>query len=386
MTRSRRRTKAAKSAVAKAATCAATPATAAAEHAPEIARKLLAWYDRERRDLPWRAPPGTLADPYAVWLSEIMLQQTTVKAVIPYYRKFLALWPSVEQLAAADEDAVLAAWAGLGYYSRARNLHACAKAVVADHAGRFPSTERDLLELPGIGPYTAAAIAAIAFGRAVTPVDGNIERVTSRLFEIEAPLPKSKPEITAAARALAPDERAGDFAQAMMDLGATICTPKRPSCLVCPIQAQCRGHKSGDPARLPLKAAKPERPTRYGVAFVALREDGAVLLRRRPDTGLLARMIEVPSTIWDETEPDIAKARRVAPVKAKWNAEIADVVHTFTHFRLELRVLHAVVPNDAQLTIWADGERCRWVNRRDLHGEALPSVMRKVLKNALDRD
>jgi A/G-specific adenine glycosylase len=238
MTRSRRRTKAAKSAVAKAATCAATPATAAAEHAPEIARKLLAWYDRERRDLPWRAPPGTLADPYAVWLSEIMLQQTTVKAVIPYYRKFLALWPSVEQLAAAaDEDAVLAAWAGLGYYSRARNLHACAKAVVADHAGRFPSTERDLLELPGIGPYTAAAIAAIAFGRAVTPVDGNIERVTSRLFEIEAPLPKSKPEITAAARALAPDERAGDFAQAMMDLGATICTPKRPSCLVCPIQA-----------------------------------------------------------------------------------------------------------------------------------------------------
>lgn len=349
-----------------------------------IVTYMLDWYDRERRDLPWRAPPGVKSDPYAVWLSEIMLQQTTVKAVIPFFKKFLATWPTVADLASASEDSVLAAWAGLGYYSRARNLHACAHMIVADFGGRFPGTEAELLKLPGIGPYTAAAIAAIAFDESVTPVDGNIERVTSRVFEITDPLPKSKPQVTAIARALAPRERAGDFAQAMMDLGATVCTPKRPSCLVCPLQKVCLGHAAGDPGRLPFKAAKAERPTRCGVAFVALRADGSVLLRKRPDTGLLARMMEVPSTDWVDCQPDRSRAVRLAPVKAKWTLQPEPVIHTFTHFRLELSVYAALVDDDTQLTIWADAERCRWVSRRDLDQEALPSVMKKVLKAALD--
>ena len=347
---------------------------------------LLDWYDRERRDLPWRSPPGEAADPYAVWLSEVMLQQTTVKAVIPYYEKFLRRWPSVGDLAAAEEEEVLAAWAGLGYYSRARNLYLCAKTVCAEHAGRFPEHEDQLLTLPGIGPYTAAAIAAIAFGKATTPVDGNVERVVARLFNVTTPLPAGKPELKAKATTLTPSLRAGDFAQAMMDLGATICSPKRPSCLMCPLQQRCGAHLQGLETTLPRRTAKPDRPVRFGVAFLALSESGSVLLRRRPDEGLLARMLEVPSTEWTGEWPSADAALRLAPIRESWWPVPGMVQHTFTHFRLELLVYRAVVPDDVSLTIWAEASRCRWVPRRDLHAQALPSVMRKVIAHGLDDD
>ncbi|MEM9027768.1 MAG: A/G-specific adenine glycosylase [Pseudomonadota bacterium] len=349
-----------------------------------IAPKLLAWYDRERRDLPWRAKPGEPTDPYAVWLSEVMLQQTTAKAVGPYYQRFLEIWPTVDALAAADEEHILTAWAGLGYYSRARNLHRCAKVIVSDFGGCFPQTEAELLKLPGIGPYTAAAVAAIAFDAVASPVDGNIERVTARLFRIETPLPSAKTELRSAAATLTPATRTGDFAQAMMDLGATVCTPKRPSCLVCPLQEDCHGYRHGVAASLPRRGAKIDRPVRRGTAFVAIGEDGRILLRQRPETGLLARMIEVPSTEWlDGVGDSRGDALQVAPIKADWWRVPDIVTHTFTHFRLELGVYRAVVARNAPLTIWADGSRCRWVHRRDLEQQALPSVMKKVVAHAL---
>jgi A/G-specific adenine glycosylase len=346
-------------------------------------RDLLDWYDRERRDLPWRYAPGTAADPYRVWLSEIMLQQTTVKTVIPFFEKFTGLWPTVDDLAGADEEQVLQAWAGLGYYSRARNLHACARQVVEQFDSRFPHRESELLTLPGIGPYTAAAIASIAYGVRATPVDGNIERVVARLFAVRAPLPEAKRQLRDLAATLTPDQRAGDFAQAMMDLGATVCTPKRPSCLVCPLQDACEAHALGVEAELPYRSAKPDRPVRRGIAFVAVSEDGNVLLRRRPDTGLLARMHEVPSTEWQEKEPQKSEALRNAPVRADWWQVPGLVIHTFTHFRLELEVYRAVVPASAELTFWADASRCRWVPRGALAGEALPTLMRKVIAHGL---
>ena len=349
----------------------------------DVPHDLLDWYDRERRDLPWRYAPGEPADPYRVWLSEIMLQQTTVKTVIPYFGKFVATWPTVAQLADADEEEVLQAWAGLGYYSRARNLHACARQVMADFDGRFPEREADLLTLPGLGPYTAAAIAAIAYGARATPVDGNIERVVARLFAVTEPLPDAKRLLRTLATTLTPQERAGDFAQAMMDLGATVCTPKRPSCLVCPVQDFCQAHAGGLEAELPRRAAKAAKPVRRGIAFVAVSEDGKVLLRRRPDTGLLARMHEVPSTEWVEEMPAEGEALRGAPVRADWWQVPGMVVHTFTHFRLELQVYRAVVPVDAALTFWADHTRCRWVARSDLPGQALPTLMRKVISHGL---
>jgi len=349
----------------------------------ETAATLLGWYDRERRDLPWRARRGRKPDAYCVWLSEIMLQQTTVKAVIPYYESFLARWPTVEALAAATLDDVLAAWAGLGYYSRARNLHKCAQIVSKELAGRFPETEEGLRELPGIGPYTAAAIAAIAFGARTTPVDGNIERVVARLFAVKTPLPAAKPEIKRLARTLTPAQRAGDFAQALMDLGASVCSAKRPSCLMCPLQSECAAHWQGIEAALPARAAKPERPVRVGLAFLALREDAHVLLRRRPEAGLLGGMLEVPSTEWAETLPPVAEALRGTPVRADWWALPGVVAHTFTHFRLESLVYRAIVPADASLTFWADPQRCQWVARRDLDRAALPSVMRKIIAHGL---
>jgi A/G-specific adenine glycosylase len=349
----------------------------------ETAAALLDWYDRERRDLPWRARKGRKVDAYRVWLSEIMLQQTTVKAVIPYYESFLARWPTIETLAAATLDDVLAEWAGLGYYSRARNLHKCAEIVAKQFAGRFPVTEDGLRELPGIGPYTAAAIAAIAFGARTTPVDGNIERVVARLFAVMAPLPAAKPEIKRLARTLTPVRRAGDFAQALMDLGASVCTPKRPSCLMCPLQGECAAHWRGLESALPARAAKPERPLRVGIAFLALREDAHVLLRRRPEAGLLGGMLEVPSTQWAETLPPVAEALRGTPVRAEWWAVPGVVAHTFTHFRLETLVYRAIVPADTSLTFWADPQRCQWVARRDLDRAALPSVMRKIIAHGL---
>ena len=349
----------------------------------ETVRALLAWYDASRRDLPWRYAPRKKADPYRVWLSEIMLQQTTVKAVIPYFEKFVARWPGVADLAAASQEDVLKMWAGLGYYSRARNLKKCADAVVADHGGVFPTSEDALRTLPGIGPYTAAAIAAIAFGEKATPVDGNVERVVSRLFAVRQPLPLAKPEIKRLAATLTPARRAGDFAQAMMDLGSEICTPKRPSCLMCPLQQDCAANARGIAETLPFKMPKPERPVRTGIAFLVLREDGCVLLRQRPEAGLLGSMMEIPSTPWEGTLPARKEALRSAPVTADWWPMPGQVVHIFTHFRLELTVYRALVSEDAGLTLWADQERCRWVKRRDLQGQALPSVMRKIIAHGL---
>jgi A/G-specific adenine glycosylase len=349
----------------------------------DVAALLLAWYDREARVLPWRYRPGVIADPYRVWLSEIMLQQTTVKAVIPYFEAFVRRWPTVKKLAAAPIDDLLAAWAGLGYYSRARNLHKCAIAVATEHKGKFPATEAALTSLPGIGPYTAAAMASIAFGQKATVVDGNVERVVSRLFALDTPMPKAKPAIKALAQTLTPDLRAGDFAQAMMDLGATVCSPKRPSCLMCPISAQCHGHALGIAESLPIRLAKAERPVRRAIAFVVLREDGAVLVRKRADAGLLGGMLEVPSTAWNAETPSRKEALAGAPVRADWWMVSGDVVHVFTHFRLEISVMRALVPLDVSLNLWAEPQRCKFVHRRDLHAEALPSVMRKIIAHAL---
>ncbi len=339
---------------------------------------LLAWYDRHRRRLPWRALPGERPDPYRVWLSEIMLQQTTVKAVAPYYERFIARWPTAKDLAAATLDDVLRAWAGLGYYARARNLHACAVAVARTRGGIFPSDEKALLALPGIGAYTAAAIAAIAFGSKATPVDGNIERVIARLFAVEAALPASKPQIRKAAEALTPDERAGDFAQAMMDLGATLCSPKRPACSLCPWTAACAARRRGDAETFPRKSPKVEGKLRRGAAFVALRADGAILLRTRPEKGLLGGMSEVPTSEWTNGFV-LREASAAAPLPAQWRKLPGVVTHTFTHFPLELSVYRATLPKRTRAPKGA-----RWTPVAEIAGEALPNVMRKVIAHALE--
>ncbi len=334
--------------------------------------QLLDWYDTHARVLPWRALPGERPDPYRVWLSEIMLQQTTVQAVKAYFEAFVAAWPTVEALAAAALDDVLKAWAGLGYYARARNLHACAIAVVARFGGIFPRGPLELQSLPGIGPYTAAAIAAIAYDLPNAAVDGNVERVISRLCAIEEPLPDSKPEIRRRALSLVPPRRAGDFAQAMMDLGATICKPKSPDCGNCPWAEHCAGLHLGIAATLPRKARKKPVPLRKGVAFWVERDDGAVLLRRRPDKGLLGGMMEVPSTEWGPHHPENLEAH--APLAARWQRLPGLVEHTFTHFHLEMEVLKAVVIDVESLR-----GGYRWVPIAELQGEALPTVMRKVV-------
>ena len=323
------------------------------------------------------------ADPYRVWLSEIMLQQTTVKAVIPYFEAFVRKWPGVGDLAAAPREDVLSAWAGLGYYSRARNLHACAQVVAEVHGGRFPEEVAALRLLPGVGPYTAAAIAAIAFGKRAMPVDGNIERVAARLAAVEEPLPGVKPRLKALAETLMPKSRAGDLAQALMDLGATVCTPRKPSCMLCPIKGMCAAHAADIAGDLPRRDARPERPLRQGVAFVVISERGEILLRRRPDKGLLGGMTEVPSTDWKELWQPSEDALKLAPVKARWFPMPGAVEHTFTHFRLGLMVYRAHVRNDPPLTLWADQRQCRWVHRDRLKAEALPSVMRKIIAHAL---
>ncbi len=340
-----------------------------------LARDLLAWYDRHARALPWRTLRGERADPYRVWLSEIMLQQTTVPAVGPYYRNFLRRWPTVEALAASELDAVLHAWQGLGYYARARNLHACAREIAARHAGRFPSTEEGLRRLPGIGAYTAAAVAAIAFGRKATAVDGNVERVIARLFAVPAPLPGAKPELRRLAEKLTPSSRPGDYAQAIMDLGATICLPRKPRCLHCPWEAACAGRATGDPEDYPFRIPKGAKPQRHGIAFWAIRRDGAVLLRRRPPKGLLGGMMEIPSTEWRAAPWRPAEAKRSAPVAARWRILDGFVRHGFTHFDLELRVLVGVTTATADSGLWWPIDR--------LGEQALPSLMKKVVRHAL---
>jgi A/G-specific adenine glycosylase len=344
---------------------------------------LLAWYDRHRRRLPWRALPGSRPDPYRVWLSEIMLQQTTVKTVAPYYVRFLERWSDVRALAAAPLDDVLKAWAGLGYYARARNLYACAQAVVERHAGEFPASEELLRALPGVGAYTAAAVAAIAFDIPATPVDGNIERVIARLYAIGTPLPAAKPEINRHARNLTPQTRAGDFAQAMMDLGATICSPKTPACALCPWNDACMARVRGDAGTLPRRVAKREGALRRGAAFVAHRADGMVLVRTRPAKGLLGGMTEVPTTEWSKefAEADALAAAPQFPAmkRNKWRRIAGVVRHVFTHFPLELSVYVAALPAKS-----AAPHGARWVALADLSGEALPTLMRKVIAHGLD--
>jgi A/G-specific adenine glycosylase len=329
-----------------------------------ISRDLLAWYDANARTLSWRAPPGAPpSDPYRVWLSEIMLQQTTVATVKPRFEAFVSRWPSLAALAAAGEAEVMAAWAGLGYYSRARNLIACARTVVAEHGGRFPDHEEGLRALPGIGGYTAAAIAAIAFGRRAVVIDGNVERVVARLFAIATPLPGAKPEIRAAADTITPDVRAGDFAQAMMDLGSSTCTPRGPKCLLCPLRDACRGRALGTPEAFPVKPPRTAKPQRYGTIFW-LERDGAVLLVRRPPKGLLGGMRALPTGPWSDSAPRLSEA----PTPADWTLLDASVNHVFTHFRLELAL--AVAHADAHVCA-VDGE---WWPIADIESAGLPTV------------
>lgn len=355
-----------------------TKAYAVSVSAARCRRRLLSWYDQARRDLPWRSPPGHDADPYRVWLSEIMLQQTTVATVIPYFRAFTERWPRVGDLAAAGLDDVLHLWQGLGYYARARNLHKCAVAVARDHGGRFPDTEEALLRLPGIGAYTAAAIAAIAFGRKATPVDGNVVRVVARLYEVDRPLPGARPEIQRLAGLLTPSARAGDFAQAMMDLGATICAPRRPRCGDCPLSAECAGYATDHPEAFPIRALKREKSTRFGVAFWLERPDGSVLLRRRPEKGLLGGMMEIPSTEWRPKTWNMEEAVASAPVDARWRHLEGKVRHTFTHFHLEMQVLAGRTSGGGHRSgVWCPTDR--------LGEYALPILMKKIAKHARAR-
>ncbi len=336
----------------------------------DIAADLLAWYDRHSRDLPWRVPPadraaGVQPDPYRVWLSEVMLQQTTVAAVRDYFHRFTTRWPTVGALAAAEDDAVMGEWAGLGYYARARNLLKCARVVAGDHGGRFPDNHDALLALPGIGPYTAAAISAIAFDRAEVVMDGNVERVMARLFDIHTPLPAAKPALKAQAAALTPARRPGDHAQAVMDLGATICTPRSPACGICPVRAPCAARAAGTAAELPHKTPKKPKPTRRGTVYIARSADGAVLLERRPDTGLLGGMLGWPGSDWGDAPAE------APPFAADWHALNAEVRHTFTHFHLILTVKHAALPRTPP-----DGYVI--LPRPDFRPSDLPTVMRKA--------
>lgn len=341
---------------------------------------LLAWYDRHRRRLPWRAAPGETSDPYRVWLSEIMLQQTTVKAVGPYFEKFVARWPDVTALGRASQDDVLRMWAGLGYYSRARNLYACAVAVTREHGGIFPDTEEGLRALPGIGPYTAAAIAAIAFDRHTMPVDGNIERVVSRLFAVEDELPQAKPLIQQLAATLLANSRAGDSAQALMDLGASICTPKKPACSLCPLNEDCTARLQGKQETFPRKAPKKSGTLRRGAAFVVTRGE-ELLVRSRPEKGLLGGMTEVPGSDWLAGQDDAAAKLQAPALKglSRWQRKMGVVTHVFTHFPLELVVYTAKA---AARTHAPEG--MRWVPVATLADEALPNVMRKVIAHALN--
>ena len=339
----------------------------------QIRRHLLAWYDKNARDLPWRVGPGRAprADPYRVWLSEVMLQQTTVPHVTPYFLKFLQRWPTVTALAAAPDAEIMAAWAGLGYYARARNLLACARAVTERHGGVFPGDEAGLRALPGVGAYTAAAVAAIAFNRAANVVDGNVERVMARLYAVEAPLPDAKPELKGLAASLVADDRPGDWAQALMDLGATVCRPKGPLCLLCPIASACAALAAGDPQSYPRKTPKAERPRRHGAAFLITRGQSVGLVRR-PPKGLLGGMLALPTTDWRPKPWTASEIDAAAPAPLTWRT-IGEIEHVFTHFALTLLVWRG----EGQGEI----EGVTWSARTDLEG--LPSVFLKAARIGL---
>jgi A/G-specific adenine glycosylase len=350
----------------------------ASANGDDLSARLLAWYDAHHRELPWRVAPGDLAsgkkpDPYRIWLSEVMLQQTTVEAVKSYFAAFTAKWPTISALAASETDDVMKAWAGLGYYSRARNLKACAN-LIASQGGQFPDSEEGLRALPGVGPYTAAAIAAIAFNRPAAVVDGNVERVVTRLFSIATPLPQAKGEIRSHVERMVPAERPGDFAQAMMDLGATICTPRKPKCMLCPLRENCSAIRAGDPEHYPVRMAKPAKPMRRGAAFVAVRKDGAILLRKRPEKGLLGGMSEVPTTGWT-ARVDGETSPQAAPFTAAWQ-RAGSISHVFTHFTLELDVYRAEADGDTP-------SGCFWSRPAEISGEALPTVMKKAIEAAI---
>lgn len=337
----------------------------------DASAELLDWYNAHARVMPWRVGPadrqaGVLPDPYRVWLSEVMLQQTTVAAVRDYFRRFTVLWPTVHDLAATEDAKVMAEWAGLGYYARARNLLKCARTVVADHGGVFPNTRDALMTLPGIGPYTAAAISAIAFDRPETVVDGNVERVMARLYAIQTPLPAAKGELIELASRHTPSERPGDYAQAVMDLGATVCTPKSPACGICPWIDRCDGRASGLAADLPKKLPQPPKPTRLGIAYIGRRADGAWLIERRPDKGLLGGMLGWPGSDWSSAPVE------TPPVQADWRDAGAEVRHTFTHFHLRLALRVADLPVDIA------PRTGHFIPRHQFHPSDLPTVMRKA--------
>jgi A/G-specific adenine glycosylase len=339
-----------------------------------IVARTFAWWDRCRRKLAWRAEPGETPDPYRVWLSEVLLQQTTAQAATPYFQAFVATWPKVEDLAAARVEAVMGVFAGLGYYSRARNLHACAKEI-ARRGGTFPSEEAELRALPGVGAYTAAAVAAIAFDRQTAPVDGNIARILSRLIALEDPIARARGELAAAARALAPSQRAGDFAQALMDIGATLCRPRNPACSACPLAPDCAALQSGVPEAYPRRGEAKARPRRQGAVFFARRADGAFLARRRPPHGLLASTIELPGTPWTSEGPDDHLVD-VAPVITLWRRLTGEVEQLFTHFALRLTVYAGEFEGSAPTGYF-------WVAPDTVKGAGFSSMMRKVVEHAL---
>ena len=338
----------------------------------DLSSNLLEWYDVHARPMPWRTPPaekkaGVQPDPYRIWLSEVMLQQTTVAAVKDYFNRFTTRWPTVASLAAADDGDVMGEWAGLGYYARARNLLKCARVITDEHSGVFPDDHATLLTLPGIGPYTAAAISSIAFDLRHVVVDGNVERVMSRLYDIHSPLPASKLELTAKAEHLTPNQRTGDYAQAVMDLGATICTPKSPACGICPWHEPCKARKAGTAPDLPKKTPKKPKPTRHGTVYLGRRSDGAWLLERRPNKGLLGGMLGWPGSDWiDVTTP---RPIGTPPTPADWKTEEGEVRHTFTHFHLLLTVMSATIESNEQLL---------FLGHNDFRPSDLPTVMRKA--------
>ncbi len=352
-----------------------------ADTQPVHAKDLLDWYRQNARSMPWRVPPddhamGVRTNPYHVWLSEVMLQQTQVATVREYFIRFINRWPNVYTLAEADEEDILKEWAGLGYYSRARNLKKCADIVAESHNGRFPDTAAKLKKLPGIGDYTSASIAAIAFDEPIAVIDGNVERVMARLFRIEIPFPDAKAETRQLLETILDPKLPGEFAQAMMDLGATICTAKRPSCKICPLQDHCEARANGDILDFPRKSLKKSKPTRKGAAFILERPDGAILLQKRGDKGMLAGMSQIPTTNWNSRQ-DGETGKSAAPVSAEWK-NMGTVRHTFTHFHLELEVWYAHVENATKHDGW-------WSSRKDIDGEALPTLMRKVIALGLNQ-